>query len=199
MERIMNSYKNTNPYDVMNQIGRQLQKELDEKRFAHVLGVAYTAASMAACYHYDIEKAFLAGLLHDCAKGMSHQERMLFCRKRHIAVSDAEVENPSLLHAKVGSYLTKEVYGIEDEEIAKAVLYHTTGHPNMSLLEKIIFTADYIEPMREHDPQLPQIREEAFHNLDECIAHILKNTLVYLQSKKSTVDPMTEETYQFYK
>ena len=70
---------------------------------------------------------------------------------------------------------------------------------NMSLLEKIIFTADYIEPMREHDPQLPQIREEAFHNLDECIAHILKNTLVYLQSKKSTVDPMTEETYQFYK
>ena len=124
----------------------ELEKGLDAKRFGHTIGVAYTAACIAMRYDYDMDKAYLAGLLHDCAKGLTHKERLSYCAKYGLKVSEIEDANPALLHAKVGADMCRRKFKIEDDEICSAVLYHTTGHPDMSMLDKIIYIADYIEP-----------------------------------------------------
>ncbi|MBP9995896.1 MAG: bis(5'-nucleosyl)-tetraphosphatase (symmetrical) YqeK [Lachnospiraceae bacterium] len=180
------------------EIIRELKEKLDIKRFEHTLGVAYTASSLAMKYEYDLNKAFLAGLLHDCAKGMSDKEKLQYCKKYKIAVTDVEQKNPSLLHAKVGAHLSKNKYEIDDPAICSSIMYHTTGKPNMDILEQIIFIADYIEPLRDHDPELAQIRKEAFENLDHATYHIYRNTMSYLSSSTKELDPMTQKAYLYY-
>lgn len=179
-------------------IKKELSKELDSKRYEHTLGVAYTASCLAMRYDYDITKAYIAGLLHDCAKCMSHNERINYCKKNNLEVTEIEKTNPSLLHAKVGADLSKRKYGIEDEEICSAVRYHTTGRPNMTLLEKIIFIADYMEPHREEVEDLPIVRKQVFVNIDQALCTILKDTLVYLETSGKEIDSMTEKTYEYY-
>lgn len=179
-------------------IKKELSKELDSKRYEHTLGVAYTASCLAMRYDYDITKAYIAGLLHDCAKCMSHNERINYCKKNNLEVTEIEKTNPSLLHAKVGADLSKRKYGIEDEEICSAVRYHTTGRPNMTLLEKIIFIADYMEPHREEVEDLPSVRKQVFVNIDQALCTILKDTLVYLETSGKEIDSMTEKTYEYY-
>lgn len=179
-------------------IRKELSKELDSKRYEHTLGVAYTASCLAMRYDYDITKAYIAGLLHDCAKCMSHNERINYCKKNNLEVTGIEKTNPSLLHAKVGADLSKRKYGIEDEEICSAVRYHTTGRPNMTLLEKIIFIADYMEPHREEAEDLPIVRKQVFVNIDQALCTILKDTLVYLETSGKEIDSMTEKTYEYY-
>lgn len=182
----------------MQKIQKELSKELDSKRFEHTLGVAYTAACMAMRYGYDINKAYLAGLLHDCAKCMSHEERMNYCKKHKLEVSEFEKKNPALLHAKVGAELCRRRYDVEDEEIASAVRYHTTGRPDMTLLEKIIFIADYLEPHRNDAENLPIVRRQVFEDLDLTLRTILKDTLEYLEGSDKVIDPMTLKTYEYY-
>ena len=109
------------------------------------------------------------------------------------------MQNPVLLHAKVGAFYAKEKYGVEDVDILSAITYHTTGRPNMSLLEKIIYVADYIEPHRKKLPRLDEIRKIAFIDLDRAIYMILENSLSYLESGNEKIDSKTEETYRFYK
>ena len=125
-----------------------LKKELDDNRYQHTLGVMYTAASMAMCYDVDVLKALYAGLLHDCAKCIPNDKKLHLCGKYGFTVSDIERENPSLLHAKLGACLAHEKYGVTDKEIIHAIESHTTGCPAMTMLEKIIYIADYIEPGR---------------------------------------------------
>ena len=175
-----------------------LKKELDTKRFQHTLGVAYTAVSLAMCYDSDLTESFIAGLLHDCAKCISDKDKINFCKNHNIKITNIELQNPFLLHAIVGSVLANEKYGIENSSIENAILYHTTGHPAMTLLEKIIFVADYIEPLREHDSELSRVRQIAFVDIDECLLLILQHTLSYLKSSHKEIDPKTEETYKYY-
>ena len=129
---------------------------------------------------------------------MSHNERINYCKKNNLEVTEIEKTNPSLLHAKVGADLSKRKYGIEDEEICSAVRYHTTGRPNMTLLEKIIFIADYMEPHREEAEDLPIVRKQVFVNIDQTLCTILKDTLVYLETSGKEIDSMTEKTYEYY-
>ena len=179
----------------------KLQSILKPSRYEHTLGVAYTASNLAMRYHADMNQAFLAGLLHDNAKSISDDELLTFCENYNIEVTPTERVSKYLLHAKVGAYHVKHTYHIEDQEIANAVYYHTTGRPNMSLLEKIIFTADYIEPNRKIIPGLDEIRQVVYLDLDEAVYLICRNTLNYLKSKQeeSTIEPMTVKTYEFYK
>jgi predicted HD superfamily hydrolase involved in NAD metabolism len=178
---------------------KKLRSELKPGRYEHTLGVEYTCACLAMRYGYDMEKADLAGLLHDCAKCLSDQEKLSMCKKKKIEISSAEKENPGLLHAKLGAVLAKEKYGVEDLDILSAITWHTTGRPEMSLLDKIVFIADYIEPNRNHAPNLEEIRKIAFEDLDECLVLILKQTLDYLKDSGAKMDPMTLKTYEFYK
>lgn len=177
---------------------KELGKELDAKRYEHTLGVAYTAACMAMRYDCDMKKAYIAGLLHDCAKCMTHSERLNYCKKNDLEVTEIEKVNPSLLHAKVGADLCVKKYGIEDEEIANAVRYHTTGRPDMTLLEKIIFIADYLEPHRNDAEDLPIVRKQVFEDIDLALRTILSDTLVYLKETGKEIDSMTVMTYEYY-
>lgn len=185
--------------DEIVKIQSELNKNLKPERYEHTLAVAFTAVSLAMCYGYDTEKSFTAGLLHDCAKGMKDSELLAFCEDHKLSVSSIERENTALLHSKVGSILAKEKYEIDDKEIMDAIRYHTTGHPEMTVLEKIIFISDYIEPFRKHDCQLKEIRVTAYKNLDLCLQWILKNTIRYLKTSGKVIDTMTELTYEYYK
>jgi len=178
---------------------KNLQKKLDSDRYEHTIGVAYTAASLAMRYKYDINKALTAGLLHDNAKCISYEKKLQMCEKYNIHLSDIEKENPALLHAKLGAFLAMHKYKINDKDIISAILYHTTGRPDMQLLEKIIYVADYIEPMRYKARRLDDIRELAFIDLDAALLTILEDTLEYLKSININIDPLTQKTYKFYK
>lgn len=177
----------------------KVKKVLEPKRYEHTLGVAYTCANLAFVYDIDEEKAFLAGLLHDVAKCMSCEKRISICEKNNLEITQVEWENPVLLHAKVGAFLAKEKYGIEDVEICNAILYHTTGHPNMTMLEKIVYVADYIEPHRKKLPNMAQIRKMSYQDIDRAIYMILGNSLSYLEKGEQKVDATTRETYEYYK
>ena len=178
---------------------KTLEQELIYKRFIHTLSVAGTASSLAMCYGADLEKAETAGLLHDCAKCMDVRKMQRVCEKAGLPVSSFEADSGSLLHSKAGSVLAAEKYGITDPDMINAIRYHTTGRPGMSLLEKIIFVADYIEPGRFTAKNLPLVRRLAFSDIDEALMKILYDTLVYLNSTGLVVDPMTQKTYDYYK
>ena len=178
---------------------KTLEQELSYKRFIHTLSVAGTASSLAMCYGADLEKAETAGLLHDCAKCMDVRKMQKVCEKAGLTVSSFEADSGSLLHSKAGSVLAAEKYGITDPDMINAIRYHTTGRPGMSLLEKIIFVADYIEPGRFTAKNLPLIRRLAFSDIDEALMKILYDTLVYLNSTGLVLDPMTQKTYDYYK
>ncbi|MBD5547460.1 MAG: HD domain-containing protein [Lachnospiraceae bacterium] len=175
-----------------------MEKMMDHKRFDHTLGVAYTASALAMCYQEDLNKAQIAGLLHDCAKCMDNEKKIAICQKHHIPITDIEQRNPFLLHAKVGSHIARKKYHIHDTDILNAILNHTTGRPGMSQLEKIIYIADYIEPGRTHAPNLKQVRQLAFTDIDATLLKILQDTLEYLKDIDSPVDPMTQQTYDYY-
>lgn len=184
----------------MEKLRRAMEKELSTGRYTHTLGVAYTAASLAMAHGEDMEKAMTAGLLHDCAKSMHGSELVAICEKAHLNVTAVERSNPTaLLHAKAGAYLAERKYGVEDGDILNAIRYHTTGRPDMSRLEKILYIADYIEPGRKHLAELEMIRRIAFQDLDWTMEKILANTLAYLRTADGQVDDMTARTYQYYK
>lgn len=178
---------------------KKLQRYLDKGRYQHTLGVMYTCASLAMAYHYDMDKAMLAGLLHDCAKNVPNDKKLELCKKHHIKVTQIERENPFLLHAKVGAWVAKKKYHVKDEEILHAIRVHTTGEPAMGTLDMILFIADYIEPHRDKAPGLAQIREMAFQNMERAVEQILHDTLHYLNEKSGGIDPLTEATYEYYK
>lgn len=183
----------------IRKIRKAMEKALDPKRYEHTLGVAYTAAALAMRYGEDINNAILAGMLHDCAKCLTNEKRLIICEKYNIAISDAERKTPYLLHAKVGSFLAMKKYGVTDKDVINAILNHTTGRPGMSLLEKIIWIADYIEPGRKQAPNLALIRKLAFEDLDQAFLTALRDTLEYLHAGKMEVDNMTQRTYDFYR
>ena len=151
------------------------------------MGVMYTSACLAMVHGYDIKDAQVSGLLHDCAKCIPNKKKLKMCSEHNIPVSDFERSHPFLLHSRLGAYIAHEKYGIDDQEILSAINYHTTGRREMSLLEKIIYIADYIEPMRYKASRLPEIRKLAFEDLDECMYEILKDTLEYLEEDSADV------------
>lgn len=184
----------------LKKLRKEMEKELTSKRYEHTLSVAYTAASLAMVHDTNTESALIAGMLHDCAKCFSAKKLVSLCKKHNLPVSEVELQNPTaLLHAKAGSFLAKEKYGIDDEDILNAIKYHTTGRPDMSKLEKIIYIADYIEPGRTHASNLKQIRKTAYEDLDKALFRILEDTLAYLQSTGGRIDSMTKSTYESVK
>lgn len=180
-------------------IKKLLEKNLEEKRYEHTLGVADTAACLAMRYGCNIESAYVAGLLHDCAKCIDNDKKIQLCKKYSVELSRVEIENPFLIHAKLGAAIAYNKYDVDDEDILNAIRFHTTGRPNMSLLEKIIFSADYIEPGRKKILGLDEIRETIFVDFDKAVYLILKNTLQHLHNKNQVVDDASNEAYLYYK
>ncbi len=185
--------------EISQKLRKELQKELKPDRFDHTLGVAYTAANMAFVHGAYVEKALIAGMLHDCAKCISHEEQVKICEKNKIDITEVERRNHSLLHAKVGMYLARTKYDVYDTEILGAIRWHTTGKEDMSLLEKIVYIADFIEPNRKPLEGMDEIRKEAFTDIDRCLAHILHDSVQYLQTIGKECDDATMNAYLYYK
>jgi nicotinate-nucleotide adenylyltransferase len=192
--------ENVNKAWSINKITEDLETQLKPSRFKHILGVAQTAKEMAEHFKVNPNKAYFAGILHDCAKNKSDSELISICHENNIEITDAEQKQPYLLHAKAGAYLAKTKYGITDKEILSAITWHTTGKENMSVLDKIIFCADYIEPTRTKQPNLEYLRNIANKDLDLLVYNILKDTMEYLQqSGKKSIDENTKNAYLYYK
>lgn len=182
---------------------KELRKAMKEvqtsKRFEHTKGVEYTSAALAMRYGASMEDALVAGLLHDCAKCLTDEEQLSVCEKNNLNISEVEKKHPSLLHSKVGAYLAEHKYGIQNQDILNAIRNHTTGRQGMSLLEKIVFVADYVEPGRTQAPNLAEIRQLAFEDIDRALLKILEDTLSYLEDSEDEIDPQTRRTWEYYK
>jgi predicted HD superfamily hydrolase involved in NAD metabolism len=178
-----------------------LEKIQKDSRHIHSLGVAFTAVSLAMKYECDLNKAFLAGILHDCAKLKDFDDKnyINICEEKNISITDYEHKNPFMLHGKVGAIIAKEKYKIEDEEVLSAVINHIVGKPSMTLLEKIIFIADYIEPGRTQASNLAYLRKLAFEDPDACVYEISVNVINYLKSINADIDERAFETLEYYK
>ncbi len=175
-----------------------LQKELKPMRYEHTISVSYSCIALAMRYGYDIQKAELAGLLHDCAKCFSNQELIERCEKHGVALTEAELQAPAVIHAKFGAWMAEHEYGIQDREILNAISCHTTGKPDMGLLDKIVYIADYIEPRRDQAENLERMRWLAFQDLDQTMFEILDGTVQYLSRKGSSIDPTTLDAYHWF-
>lgn len=184
---------------MIRKISDELETNLTAKRYLHTQGVAYTASALAMCHNGDLNLAYLAGLLHDNAKWIEHTKKIELCVIHNIPINENQRNNPDLLHAKLGSFLAKEKYDIQYPDVLSAIEFHTTGKPDMNLLEKIVFIADYIEPNRKPVFNMDEIRHAAFHNIDFSVLLILENTVKDLKEKNNIIDPITFDTLNFYK
>ena len=182
--------------DLRKQVKKALKE--DKMRYRHTLGVADTSACLAMRYGVDMQKAYIAGLLHDCAKCVPDTVKLEECNRYGIEVTEFEKNSLYLLHAKLGAYYAKELYHIEDASICSAIYWHTTGHAGMTKLEEIVYIADYIEPYRNHAQNLDTIRQLAFTDLEKAIYQVTKDTLAYLKKKGGSIDPATMQTYEYY-
>lgn len=178
----------------LDYIKEKILEDIGEKRYNHSLRVAKTASNLAKIYGLDEEKAYLAGVLHDCAK---YNEKK-YIDKLDIDISNYPVssETDPVLHSFLGAELAKKVYNINDEDLLSAISFHTTGKANMSKLEKIIFIADAIEPARDFKG-IEDIRKESVVNLDETMLMLLDSSIKFLISKKSTINPLSIEARNY--
>lgn len=160
------------------EICAKLKQMLDPKRYQHTLGVVEMATRLAEHYGVSVEKARLAALLHDCAKGLTSFHLLRRLEGSDIVVDDMERMIPPILHGPVGAVMAKEDFGVTDPEILQAIRFHTTGAPNMTLLDKVIFLADYIEPNRTCSG-VEELREQAFIDLDQAVATAAGRTIIY--------------------
>ena len=160
-----------------------LHINLREKRLAHSISVSETAVSLAEKYGEDIEKARIAGLVHDLAKDMKDEDLIKLALEHEIVIDEVCLSSPTILHGLVGSIIAREVMGIVDEDILRAVCYHTTGRKNMSTLEKIIYIADYIEPLRKFQG-VEEVRALCNVDLDAAVLLSLESSIIYVIDQK---------------
>lgn len=176
-----------------NLLMQKVRQKMSGKRFEHVLGVEQTAVALAEKYGGSPIKASIAALTHDYAKERSDDEFKQLIRQDGFDLSLLEWSN-AIWHGVVGARFVQKELGIEDEEILQAISLHTTGAKEMSLLDKIIYVADYIEPGRNF-PGVKEARAIAFSDLDAAVAYETEHTLYHLIEKKAPIYPKTIETY----
>ena len=164
---------------------------LDERRIAHVAGCESEAIELARRWGEEPETAAEAGILHDITKRLSHEEQLNLCEKYAIICDSAERVTPKLLHAKTGAAVARERFGVRDA-VYEAIRWHTTGKPDMTLLEKIIYLADYIEPTRDF-PGVDTLRELAYEDLDRALLLGLQMTIEEVRShgEEPYIDTLT--------
>ena len=164
---------------------------LKHKRIPHVLGTEQEAIRLAERYGADVEKARAAALLHDCTKRLDMEEQLALCRQYGIRLDALEQQALKLLHAKTGAAIARDVFGVDDE-IYRAIWWHTTGHAGMTLLEKIMYLADYIEPSRDF-PGVDKLRAVCYKDLDEGLLMGLEMTIEEMTSMGNPVHHATIE------
>ena len=173
-----------------DEIAIKLAQRLTGKRFKHSVGVSETAAVLAKQFGGDVAKSQLAGILHDCAREIPKSLLLQRAVAFGIVVDDVECYEPVLLHAPLGAKLAQIEYGIEDEDVCRAIALHTTGAPEMTLLDKIIYVADCIEPGRSF-PGVDKLRHLSKTNLEIALLAAYNHTLQYIIDEGGLIHPAT--------
>lgn len=166
----------------IDEIKKKLKDTLKPKRYTHTLNTADMAKKLAAYLHENEDKAYLAGLVHDCAKNLTDEELLSCAAEYQINVDKITKHAPYLLHGPVGAVMAKEKFGIDDQEILSAVACHTTGRENMSMLDKIIFLADLTEISRTYE-DVEEIRKVQFEDFDRALIMAFDGVINFILRK----------------
>jgi len=186
----------TDNYEELLYRGRtRINEDLKPSRVIHTKNVVREAHRLAERYGADVKKAEIAALLHDIARNLSLEDMNAYVRD--LGLDSHYIDNKNLAHSKVGAFIISRDFEITDEDILNAVSYHTTGRENMTLLEKIIFLADAIEPGRTY-PGVEELRKLAYKNLDKACAFSLRKTKKYVESRGDYLDPDTEKALEYF-
>ena len=175
-----------------------LEKGIDKKRLEHSINTSKEAAVLAKLFGADVDKAYKAGLLHDIAKGKSTNELREIAKECDRSLDEFELANPELAHGKIGAEMIRKQLGITDKDILSAIRWHTTGRANMSVLEKVIYISDIIEPGRKF-MGLEDIRKLAYKDIDADMVLTLEYVMRFVHSKGFALHPKSIEAYKYYK
>lgn len=173
-----------------------LKENLSEKRYIHSLGTAECARDLAKKFGQDEEKAYTAGLLHDCAKCFPN-EKLMDIIEKHLDVEKIELMNYKTLHAPVSAYIAKKEFGVDDSEILSAIRWHTLGKIDMTDFEKIIFLADKVEPRTRDKDYLDEVRSflDEDDGLNKAMLICYKETIKSLVKRDLKICPVTIDIY----
>ena len=181
----------------IEQMNLYLKENLLEKRYIHVKGVATMAKKLAELNNVSEEKAEIAALAHDVAKNLSKDKMKEIITENNINISPLEESNSNLWHSIIAPIVAKDKLGIEDEEILDSIRWHTTGKENMSVLAKIIYIADMIEPNRDFNG-VEEIRKITYDNLDSGVYHGLTHSIQFLLTKNLLIDENTIKARNYF-
>lgn len=173
-----------------------ISKRMKSARFKHSKNVAKEAVRLAKKYGADVRKAEIAGILHDATKETPDDEQLMLIQRAGIALTEMERSSRKLWHAISGSAFVQVELGIDDKEIIDSIRYHTTGRANMTLLDKVIFVADFISADRDYDG-VDKMRKIADKDLDEAVLEGMSFTMADLAQRKITIAPDTFEGYNY--
>lgn len=176
-----------------DEIRKILEEKMSVKRMKHMQNVADEAKSLAQKWGANPDSAYLAGLVHDCAKELDAETTKELLRSFGFGITPELEKCPALLHGPLGAYLARRDFGIDDPDILNAVYYHTTGRADMSTLEKIIYIADFIEPSRSfRDVEL--VRGIAYEDLDAAVLCEAEMLIVFTLMKGKYLHPASLAT-----
>ena len=178
-----------------DEIKEWLKKNLDDERYEHSIGTAETAFELASEFGLDSERAYLAGLVHDCAKCLPKVDMLKIMEG--LDIDECEMINPKTYHAPVGAYLAKKEFGINDEEILSSIRWHTLGKLKMTDFEKVVFIADKIEPKTRPSEYINKIRPRLFEDngLDMALLECYKGTIKSLAERELKICMSTIDIY----
>ncbi|MBN2852171.1 MAG: bis(5'-nucleosyl)-tetraphosphatase (symmetrical) YqeK [Clostridia bacterium] len=179
----------------MDYINKKLQEMLSEHRYQHSLGTAIEAKKLAERYHSDQDKAYLAGLLHDCAKSLSKEQMKELLNDE--GYSEEFLSCKTVMHAPAGEKLAEREFEITDADILHSIRYHCYGKEDMSLLEKIIYVADKIEPSRQYNG-IDELRKLAYENLDKALLVFISHSIKTLTEQNRYLYENTIRAKKYY-
>lgn len=182
---------------MIEKIKQDLKQNISEDRYDHTLRVVLCCIKLAKVHGEDLEKTRIAALLHDSAKFPSKEKVFQMAKDLNLLDDDIYLYNKEIIHASLGAKLASIKYNIEDSDILNAIKYHTTGRSEMSLLEKIIFMGDYIEPSRRFHG-IDVIRDLAFKDLDGAMLLALDTNLKFLLEKGKLISKDTIEARNYF-
>ena len=176
------------------EIEKYIKSKLTPERYTHVLSVRELALDLAKKYGADLRKVNLAVLLHDCAKWMQTSEQYEAAAKHEIQLDEIERHNPSLVHAPVGAMLAVSHFDVDNPEILNAIRIHTTGSGKMTLIDKVLYVADFAEPKRNH-AEAHSVRELAYQDLNKAVFEVSRYKIEHLLAKGVLIHPYTIDAY----
>lgn len=170
----------------------------DDERYWHSVSVAITAVNLADTYGADKDNCLVAGILHDYCKCLSIDKMLSMCEKYGVNLSEEDKNADGCIHGFLAAKVCKEKFDINDE-VYNAIYYHTCGRPNMTILEKIIYISDFIEPLRRFRDRVEEVRVLAYKDIDKAIVLSAEMGLNFLKRTNKFIHSNTQKTLDYYK